>query len=236
MKKFDGFPRRMEFTPVPNAFINRLLSDISDINELKITLHLFKTIYGKKGSPRFAALSELLNDKGLLNSLKGKDKKPQENVKEALALAVKRGTILSITVDKEGKPEDIYFINTESDRQVVSRIKNGEFVLSGLKTGGPGSIETEERPDLFTLYEQNIGMLTPMISEELREAEKNYPETWIADAIKEAVSLNIRNWRYIAKILENWSVEGRGDGTHRRDIKKSQDKYTEGEYGHIVKR
>jgi len=76
-----------------------------------------------------------------------------------------------------------------------------------------------------------------MIAEELREAEKLYPVTWIRDAIKEAVSLNKRNWRYVAAILERWSAEGKGDGTYRRDFKKtSPDKYIKGKYGHMVRR
>ena len=92
--------------------------------------------------------------------------------------------------------------------------------------------------DIFTLYEQNIGMLTPLIADELREAEKQYPETWIKDAIKEAVALNKRNWRYIARILEHWSTEGKDDGTHRGNLKKNTDpdKYIRGKYGHMVQR
>jgi DnaD/phage-associated family protein len=79
-------------------------------------------------------------------------------------------------------------------------------------------------------------MLTPIIADELTEAEKLYPEEWIRDAIKEAVSLNKRNWRYIARILENWSAEGRGDGTHQRDTQKSADKYNRQKYGHLFQR
>ena len=30
MKKFSGFPARMEFTPVPNLFINSLMPQIGD--------------------------------------------------------------------------------------------------------------------------------------------------------------------------------------------------------------
>ncbi|GAH24252.1 unnamed protein product, partial [marine sediment metagenome] len=97
-------------------------------------------------------------------------------------------------------------------------------------------IETEELPDIFTLYEQNMGMLTPMIAEELREAEKLYPETWIRDAIKEAVNQNKRKWSYISAILERWLAEGRSDGTYRRDSKTDPDKYIKGKYGHMVRR
>jgi DnaD/phage-associated family protein len=152
-------------------------------------------------------------------------------------MATKRGTILHIVLDEDGVPEDIYFLNTKSDRQVMAKIQNGELILSGLKAKGQTDIETEELPDIFTLYEQNMGMLTPMIAEELREAEKLYPETWIRDAIKEAVNQNKRKWNYISAILERWSAEGKSDGTYQRDSKKtSQDKYIKQKYGHLVRR
>jgi hypothetical protein len=76
-----------------------------------------------------------------------------------------------------------------------------------------------------------------MIAEELREAEKLYPEAWIRDAIKEAVNQNIRKKSYILAILERWATEGRNDGTYRRDTEKEDpDKYIKGRYGHMVRR
>ena len=101
----------------------------------------------------------------------------------------------------------------------------------------PIFVGTEETSDIFALYEQNIGMLTPMIADELKEIEKLYPGNWIADAFKEAVLYNKRNIRYISKILENWVAEGRSDGTHQRHPKKTDpDKYVKGKYGHMVQR
>ncbi len=61
-------------------------------------------------------------------------------------------------------------------------------------------------------------MLTSMIAEEFREAEKPYSKAWIRDAFREAVSLSKRGGRYIARILESWSTEDRGNRTYRRDI------------------
>ncbi len=121
----------------------------------------------------------------------------------------------------------------------MAKIRNGELALAGLKAGGQAypDVETEPQPDIFTLYEQNIGMLTPMIAEELREAEKLYPEAWIKDAIKEAVKQGKRKWSYISAILESWSAEGKSDGTHKRDNKKTgPDKYNKQKYGHIFQR
>jgi len=236
MKQFTGFPAKMQFTSVPNLFFSSLLPQISDITELKTTLHILWALYHKRGYPRFITYRELLSNTSLMSSLREVAKPPDEVLRQALEMATKRGTILHIVLDRDGAPEDIYFLNTKSDRQVVAKIQNGELILSGLKAEAQTDIETEELPDIFTLYEQNIGMLTPMIAEELGEAEKLYPVTWVKAAIKEAVALNKRNWRYIAKILERWSAEGRSDGTYQRDSKTDPDKYIKGKYGHMVRR
>jgi len=239
MKQFNGFPTKMQFTSIPNVFFSRLLPQINDIAELKTTLHIFWLLYPKKGYPRFTTYRELLNNKSLMSSLREGDKSPDEVLRKALEMAIERGTILHIVLDRDGAPEDVYFLNTESDRRVVAKIRNGELALAGLKAGGQAylDVETEELPDIFTLYEQNIGMLTPMIADELREAEKLYPETWIRDAVKEAVNHSKRKWSYISAILENWSSEGRSDGKYKRDSKKADpDKYIKGKYGHMVQR
>jgi len=237
MQEFTGFPARMQFTPVPNLFFSRLLPQISDMAELKTTLHILETLYHKRGYPRFVTYRELLANKSLMSSLGQITKPADELLHNALEMATKRGTILHITLDKDGKGEDMYFLNTESDKQVIAKIQSGELHLPGLKAEKQTYIETEEPSDIYTLYEQNIGMLTPMIAEELREAENLYPETWIRDAIKEAVNQSKRKWSYIAAILERWATEGKDDGTYRRDFKKTDpDKYIKGKYGHMVKR
>jgi DNA replication protein len=232
MEQFKGFPAKSQFTAVPNAFFSTLLPQISDIAELKVTLHIFQTLYQKRGYPRFTSYPELLGNKSLMSSLKD-----EQALRNALETAAKRGTILHLALDRDGKTEDIYFLNTESDRQAMAKIESGELKLSGLKPKEPALIDKEEPPDIFTLYEQNIGMLTPMIAEELRDALKLYAEAWIRDAIKEAVNHNKRKWSYISAILERWTAEGRDDGTHWGDTKKTgPDKYIKGKYGNIVQR
>ncbi|MFH1775532.1 MAG: DnaD domain protein [Chloroflexota bacterium] len=237
MKQFGGFPAKMEFTPVPNLFFSSLLAGIDDMGELKTTLHLFEVLYRKRGYPRFISYGELCRHRALMNSLKGPDLSAEEVLRGSLGLAVRRGTVLHLVVDRDGAAADIYFLNTEESRGAIARIQSGELELKGLRPRG-AYVELGEEPDIFTLYEQNVGMITPMIAEELCEAEKLYPVGWIRDAIKEAVSLNKRNWRYIARILESWSSQGRADGTHRRDTAQKQDpdKYIKGKYGHMVRR
>ena len=238
MKEFKGFPARSQYTPIPNLFFSGLLPEIEDITELKLTLHIFRAIYGKKGYPRFISYPELLADKSLALSLRTGEQAAGDALNLALEMAVKRGTVIRLTLDREGKPEDIYLINTETGRRVADKIRNGELIPAGLKAIGrlqPAG-DTEPPPDIFTLYEENIGMLTPLIAEELQEAEKLYPDEWIRAAIREAANLNKRSWRYISRILERWAEEGRSDGAHRGDSKTGQDKYSEQKYGHIFQR
>jgi DNA replication protein len=231
MEQFKGFPAKAQFTAVPNIFFSRLLPQIDDIAELKVTLHVFQALYQKRGYPRFTSYGELLADKSLMSSLKD-----EAALRKALEATTQRGTILHLAMDRDGKTENIYLLNDDKGRQALAKIKSGELVLSGLEPKEPALVN-EEPPDIFNLYEQNIGMLTPMMAEELRDALKLYPQNWIAEAIKEAVNHNKRKWSYIAAILERWTAEGRDDGTYQRHPEKTDpDKYIKGERGHIVRR
>jgi DnaD/phage-associated family protein len=64
----------------------------------------------------------------------------------------------------------------------------------------------------FAAYEENIGALTAMISETLQDAEREFSEAWILDAIMLAVKNNKRNWRYCDTILKRWKADGKDAG------------------------
>ena len=236
MSEFQGFPARTDYTPVPNAFFSVLLPQIEDAAELKVTLHVIAEIYRKKGYPRFVSFNELLGNTALVSGLKAAGEKVADTLRGAIDKAVARGSLLGLTA-KDGAAENIYFLNDEAGRQAATKMAGGAFKPGVLKAGAAAAAPAEELPDIFTLYEQNIGMLTPMVADELREIEKLYPPDWVRDAVREAVLHNKRNIRYISKILENWSVEGRSDGTYQRDSQKAgPDKYFKGKYGHMVQR
>ncbi len=235
MSPFEGFPPRMAFTSVPNVFFSRLLPEIDDIDELKVTLHTMAALYGAKGSPRFVGFSELLSNPSIASGL-GEGGDMAEDLRAALEKAVDRGTLLRLVQEADGQAEDVYLLNDEAGRRTVERVSSGELSL-GLRVKRAAPPPGEKPTDIFTAYEQNIGMLTPMIADELRDAEQNYPAAWINEAIHEAVVHNKRNMRYIMKILETWSVEGKIDGTYRRDTEKTDpDRYVKGKYGHMVRR
>ena len=238
MKQFSGFPSKTEYAPIPAAFFSMLLPEITDIAELKTTLHLFRLLIPMKRRPCFVSYSELTADISLLTSIRSETTPPIETLRRALEMAVKRGTILHLTLDREGIQENIYLLNTKQDRDIVEKIKIGELHLPHLEVKSTAEISTETHPNIFTLYEENIGVLTPMIAEDLKEAEKLYPESWIKDAFKEAVKANKRSWRFVSFLLERWTTEGKKDGTYRRDSAKNTDpdKYVKQKYGHMVRR
>ena len=87
--------------------------------------------------------------------------------------------------------------------------------------------------NIFSLYEENIGMLTPILAEKLKEAEKVYPYSWIEEAFEQAIVHGTKKWSYIQAILERWSQ----DGKVVRDTKKADpNKYIRGKYGYLVRR
>ena len=233
-KPFPGFPAKMRLSPLPELFFSHLSPQIDSLAELKTTLHIFWLLYKKRGYPQYVTYGELLQDKTLLQGIRQEANSPAQTLHQALEAAVKRGILLPLTLDREGKQEDLYFLNNEASKRAIARIEKEEIPLG--KVLSPEEMPLKERPTIFTLYEQNIGLITPMVAEELKEAEKLYPASWIEQAFREAVSLNRRNWRYISRILERWSSEGKDDGEFRRDFKKEDvpDKYTKGKYGHLV--
>ncbi len=217
MRPFAGFPPGgMKSTPVPNLVFSELLPQIEDLAELKVTLHVFWVLYQKKGFPRFVTLRELLDDGTLLLGLKGGGRAPEEALREGLGLAVARGTLLHLETELSGVEQELYFVNTDQSRKAVAKLRSGELDIGQVVLGGSGaSTAVPERPNIFTLYEQNVGLLTPLLAEELSEAERLYPAPWIEDAFRQAVAYNRRSWQYIRRILERWAVEGKKDEEHR---------------------
>ena len=211
----------VQFTSLPNVFFTRLMPKIQDIAELKATLCVLYLLNRRREYPRFVTLAELLSHSDLTGVIE------EEALCHALSLAVDQGIISRATLDIDGKPEEAYFLSTESGSEAMDNIRGGRVPTSKVVPQG----------NIFALYEQNVGMITPMIAEELKEAEKLYPEQWIRQAFREAVMMNKRSWRYIARILERWASEGKASGEYRRSTKESDpDKYIKGKYGHLVKR
>jgi DNA replication protein len=219
--KFEGFSRRVRSIPVPSPMFGLLLEKIDDLAEFKTTLRVMYLLQEKKGFPRFLTHSELLADRTLVQALATDGQPDHERIELAVQKAVDRGTLVSAVGLDGDQEERLYMVNTEQNRvALASMVGPGGVVESG---PSPEPWEcVANKPNVFAMYEANIGLLSPMVADELREAEELYPEEWIEDAFREAVSQNKRSWRYISRILERWDTEGRNDGKPGRNSKKSR--------------
>jgi len=225
VKIFSGFARETASpTPLPEAFFSELLPLIDDLNELRVTLACLRIATLKRGSPRALRRADLTADAGLQTML------DKASLRAALERAVARGTLLHVYADAGDGPEEMYFINTERGREAVRQLQRGERP-EGLAPAEPPASETA-RPNIFALYEQNIGLLTPMLADELRDAEATYPAAWIDEAFRQAVRQNARSWAYVRKILaRRQRSEKRGAGGRTDQDRR---KYIEGKYADLI--
>ena len=237
MTGFRGFPTRTRQTPLPNVFFTEVLPFIDDLAELKVTLHLFWRLSWKKGPIRFVTLKELSGDLGLMSSFAAGGGDPPALLEDGLRRVLERGTFLHLALMRTDSTEHLYFLNADSDRRAIQRVQRGDVDL-GAMPKVEALPEPPEHRNIYALYEENIGVLSPLIAEELKEAEERYPYPWIVEAFQEAVRLNRRRWRYIQRILENWTTEGRSDGKPWRGAEAVSpgERGQAGRGGYIVKR
>ena len=221
MKTFSGFPSgKVRVIDLPTSVFSGLVPLIDDLAELKLTLHVLWRLRQQRGAMRYLRYNDLASDELLLTSLRQASQKKNTTslLRSALNRAVERGTLLRVEPPASTNSGALYFANTPKGRAAVEAISQGAW---------PEDVEAPARPNIFTLYEQNIGLLTPLIAEELREAERTYPDSWIEEAFREAVKLNKRSWKYIHAILERWSTEGKEDDREERSAEAKRRRYLE---------
>ncbi|NJL34129.1 MAG: DnaD domain protein [Chloroflexaceae bacterium] len=201
---FTGFSTDRLISLPPEWFTD-VLPAITLPSELKVTLHMFYRLSQQRGSPRRMSWDELAQDDLLLRGLRSLSKlrPPAELLEEGLHAAVQRTTLLLLALPGEGRVVNWYLVHTPANRAWVEQMQQVPQSLA------PNAPYPAQSPSLVTLYEQNIGIITPLMVEELREAEERYPRDWIEEAMREAVRANIRSWRYIRKVLERWASDGR---------------------------
>ncbi|HEX5940124.1 MAG TPA: DnaD domain protein [Dehalococcoidia bacterium] len=197
----DGplFPRNSEVTPIPNAFFSHVLPSLRDEDVVRVVLHAFFAIRCKHVFPRFVSRAELLADEPLRIGL-GRD--PEVRIVRAIEAALASDVLISI----DGAGDTFLFINDEQGRRSAARVRAGELALAA---PAPSTALPRGEPEqLLDLYEANFGPLTPLIAEQIAEAQQRFPAHWLSKAMKQAVSANVRRWNYVLAILERWQNEG----------------------------
>ena len=227
MNKFSGFTSSETFTQIPDSFIH-LLKEIDDAAELKVTLYAIWRIEHIEG--HFRAMSETdFEAESLGMSL--------EEIQIGLGKSVERGTLLrrrperSSVEGAEHEADVFYFLNSPRGRLAAEAFAKGQWRESAKIMSTPMN-----KSNIFKLYEENIGALTPLLSDMLREAEKNYPSVWFEEAFEIAVSRNIRNWKYVEAILARWKEKGKDERKDQQDIVKDAKRYTDSDFSEFINR
>lgn len=231
---FSGFSTD-NLVSLPPELFTQVLPAITLPSELKVTLHIFYCLSRQRGTPRRITWEELAGDYTLTRSLRSisKLRAPTDLLDEGLSAAVQRTTLLHLVLPKDegdGRLINWYLVNTAANRAWAEEMRYVQAALA------PNESVPEQRPTLLALYEQNIGLVTPLLMDELREAEERYPYTWIEDAIREAVRSNARSWRYVQRVLERWATRGRYDGTNQSERLLDVEAYVKGPYRHLFQR
>lgn len=229
---FTGFTTD-KLVGLPPELFSEVVPQITLASELKVTLHVFYRLNRMRGpSPRRVSWDELAADRTLRRSLRAVSKlrAPEELLAEGLEAAVRRTTLLHVVLPDDGRAVNWYVVNTAANRLWAEQVGQAQAALA------PNDALPDDRPPLITLYEQNIGLVTPLLLDELREAEERYPTHWIEDAIREAVRANARSWRYIRRVLERWAAHGRQHAQDNAERPIDIEKYTNGQYGDLFRR
>jgi DNA replication protein len=222
MKKFTGFTNQETFTKIPDSFFHNLLTALEDRDELKVTLF---------------ALWQIGNMEGRLHFLRQQDFAAcVPDPASALEKAVKRGSLLEVIPNSTGseigdKSAVLYFLNSPRGRAAAEAYAGGK----GWSDLPMPVLVQPERPNIFKLYEQNIGPLTPIIADALKDAENTYPPEWVAEALETAVKNNKRNWKYVEAILRRWKEDGHAKKQDQRNTQEDGRRYSEGEFAEFLK-
>ncbi|MEW5958840.1 MAG: DnaD domain protein, partial [Chloroflexota bacterium] len=201
---------------------------IDSLVELKVTLHFLWVHY--RQARQAISLAELLADETLVQSLALIDEEVENALRQGLSRAVERGTLLYAQIEDDAGSHDLYYLNSERGRQAHARVEAGEVGV--LATSGAEAAAPAKRPNIFELYEDNISLISPIIADELKDAEATYPPEWVEDAFKIAVENNVRKWSYIRAILERMATAGRGDPNKQKDSGKPW--YTDEEFRQLI--
>lgn len=197
VEKFTGFTEKETFTQIPDSFFRHLLAEIDDADEFRVTLYALWRFEHMEGGVHY------LIDKDFT--------KVVANPVVPLGKAVQRGSLLQVRREET----TLYFLNSTRGRATAEAFSKGTW-----SPGAAPSTPPPERPNIFKLYEENFGPLTPLLVDALKDAEQTYPSDWVLEALEIAIKSNKRNWKYVESILRRWKEEGHAKKQDRRDAEE----------------
>ena len=217
---FNGFPDDGDSAiRIPQTFFTQLLPHMQNLPQLQLLLYLYWHSESQQNKVRHFRRVDLSADPALEKMIGD-----QEALERTLESLISLGAILRAELD--WMDEVYYFINNPQGQAALKAIEMGEW-HDFQKNQQPIHL-IDEKPNIFKLYEENIGVITPMMAEILKDDEATYPPWWIEKAIKLTVEQNVHSWKYVQAILKRWQKEGIGDEQNRRDNSQDPESYRKG--------
>ncbi len=207
-----GFPLPDDFatTRIPNAVLGRVLSTIDDAVEIKLILRALWLLEHQRGYPRYITRDDLRRDRVLSVVIPD-----QSDFDLILKSAIERGIFLEATINNN----ICLMFNTESARRASIEVSSTSSDLNKDNNGWESPAASTGFADAFRAYEENIGILSPMIRQSILAELENFTDEHITHAIRIAVENESRSWSFVAGVLRRWARDGipheRTDGTAR---------------------
>lgn len=199
---------------IPDEFFQELLPNVSDLGELKVILHLYH-IAAHKGTPGVSLEDVLAPDVVHSVATAASPIPSTERVRGYLERAIANGSVLRLTIRGDEGARILLLPSTAGNRVLVAQLGDDPQFADALRMSAEQELSLY-RPNVFSLFERHIGPLTPIVAEQLLDAERSYPRAWIEAAILEAELYNKRNWRYIEAILTQWEERGAPENVDSR--------------------
>ncbi len=199
---FEGFPGIGKATAIPNVFYSAVLPAMREPGDLLAFLWVARLVRERTGEARFVTADQVWAIPAAATAFEALAA-GRESLERGLAACAELGALLALDLAGGGRQETVYFVNDPASRRAVARARGGDLELR------PGAIAYEPAPvrppNIFRLYEEHIGTITPLVAERLLAAAEQHPQHLVESAFREAAERNIRNWKYIERILQNWS-------------------------------
>lgn len=209
------FPLSDDFgsTRVPNAVLSAVLNEVEESETVKLILRAVWLLERQRGFPASITVNELRHDRVLIRVFKS-----QEKFDAALDQSLNLGVLIKFELNNA----DALMLNTVSATRQVKHVKDTQ-PESIEEDGWDASVGSEMPNDAFRAYEENIGLLSPMIRENITAALQDFSDEDIIEAIKIAVENESRSWSYIAGVLRNWARDGVPNDRRTRTPRGSED-------------
>ncbi len=88
-------------------------------------------------------------------------------------------------------------------------LKAKEIKAKEIKTTAAAREAEIQNDSAIVFYENNMGGISPRIADWIYSAVDEYSESVVIEAMNEALKNNVRRWKYVMAILDNWKQNGR---------------------------